>query len=96
MFAEWSDQTIPIKSIVPEDRTVSLAHASSCGINREHRYFVFNLLEELDRPGEWYLDRENRKLYLYPPAAIEDAKILLTQLTEPLVELDDTAHLVFG
>ena len=92
---EWSDQTIPIKSVVPEDRTIALKHTSSYGINREHRYFVFNLLEELELPGEWYLDRQNMKLYLYPPAAMEDAEILLTQLTEPLVELNDTAHLVF-
>lgn len=25
-----------------------------------------NLLEEVDVPGEWYLDRENKKLWLYP------------------------------
>ena len=92
---EWSDQTIPVKSIVPEDRTIALAHASSYGINRRHRYFVFNLLEELEQPGEWYLDRQHMKLYLYPPAAMENAEILLTQLTEPLIELNGTAHLVF-
>ncbi len=92
---EWSDQTIPIKSIVPEDRTIALAQASSYGIDRRHRYFVFNLLEELDQPGEWYLDRKNMKLYLYPPAAIEDAEIMLTQLTSSLIELNNAAHLVF-
>ena len=30
------------------------------------RYFVENILEELDSPGEWYLDRAHRKLYLWP------------------------------
>ena len=29
------------------------------------RYFVENILEELDSPGEWYLDRAGRRLYLW-------------------------------
>ena len=28
-------------------------------------YYVFNLLEEIDQPGEWYLDRRAGVLYLY-------------------------------
>jgi len=32
------------------------------------RFFAFNLLEELDAPGEWYIDRETKTLYLMPPA----------------------------
>lgn len=31
------------------------------------RYFVRNLLEELDAPGEWYLDRGSDTLYFWPP-----------------------------
>lgn len=31
------------------------------------RYFVENLREELDRPGEWYLDQEAGVLYYWPP-----------------------------
>jgi len=30
------------------------------------RYFVENILQELDGPGEWYLDRAQGKLYLWP------------------------------
>ncbi|MEN6304695.1 MAG: right-handed parallel beta-helix repeat-containing protein [Armatimonadia bacterium] len=30
------------------------------------RYFVENVLEELDSPGEWYLDTRAGKLYLWP------------------------------
>ena len=31
------------------------------------RYYVYNVFEELDAPGEWFLDKKNCKLYLYPP-----------------------------
>lgn len=30
------------------------------------RYFAENLLEEIDKEGEWYLDTETNKLYIYP------------------------------
>ena len=30
--------------------------------------FVENIFEELDAPGEWYLDRDNNVLYVYPLA----------------------------
>lgn len=36
-----------------------------------HRYFVENILEELDSPGEWYLDRDGRKLYLWPKTLVK-------------------------
>ncbi len=32
------------------------------------KWFLINLLEELDEPGEWYLDRKTGNLYFYPPA----------------------------
>lgn len=32
------------------------------------RYFVENVLEELDSPGEWYLNRRTGQLFYWPPA----------------------------
>ncbi|MCE5237595.1 right-handed parallel beta-helix repeat-containing protein [bacterium] len=34
------------------------------------RYFVENILAELDSPGEWYLDRAQGKVYLWPKAPL--------------------------
>lgn len=31
------------------------------------RWYGFNLLSEIDRPGEYYLDRERGRLYFWPP-----------------------------
>ncbi len=38
------------------------------------RRFVENIFEELDAPGEWFLDAKNSLLYFYPPAGLEVAK----------------------
>jgi hypothetical protein len=40
------------------------------GMHKEHR-FVENIFEELDAPGEWFLDAKNSLLYFQPPAGID-------------------------
>ena len=34
------------------------------------RYRALNLLEELDQPGEYYVDRAAGRLYFWPPAPL--------------------------
>lgn len=46
------------------------------GMHKEYRY-VENIFEELDVPGEWYLDKHSSHLYIYPEKGIslQNAKI---------------------
>ena len=46
------------------------------------RYFVENILEELDSPGEWYLDRKAGKLYLWPKTPLtKTSRVVAPRLT---------------
>lgn len=56
-------------------------------------YYVYNLPEEIDRPGEWYLDRASGKLYLYPPPDFSNAKVEVSMLEAPLLQLRNTAFI---
>jgi parallel beta-helix repeat protein len=61
-----------IVSIVKADQpacTVTIG-GKECGaaIQPGDRYFVENVLEELDSPGEWYLDRQRGQLFWWPMA----------------------------
>ena len=56
-------------------------------------YYVYNLLEEIDEPGEYYLDREAGKLYLWPPSAIEQADVELSQMASPFLVFYDTSNI---
>jgi hypothetical protein len=40
------------------------------GMHDKYR-FVENIFEELDAPGEWYLDRKTSTLYFYPPKGLD-------------------------
>ncbi len=59
-------------------------------------WFAYNLLEEITRPGEWYLDRISGLLYLWPPDEFgTDSEVAVSLLETPLVRVDKAAHLGF-
>jgi parallel beta-helix repeat protein len=60
---------LPPRGIDQDKRIVTLQPASSGGLEilPGNRYFVANAFEELDSPGEWYLDRASGSLYFWPP-----------------------------
>jgi len=74
--AEWGDYTWRITGKTP-DGEVTLEggwqNNRPAGPHPLHR-FVENIFEELDAPGEWYLDRKAHILYFYPPAGIDLTK----------------------
>lgn len=59
----WTYSTIPIASL-PSDGTVNLTTGSFLGQRTGQRYRFVNVFEELDSPGEYYIDPQRRILYL--------------------------------
>jgi hypothetical protein len=55
---------------------------------RQQRYYVENVFEELDQPGEWYLHRKSGVLYYYPlpDESMADVEVVAPALTSTLVE----------
>lgn len=54
----------------------------------KRRFFALNALSELDEPGEWYLDREAKRLYVVPQDGEETARYSLAVMTAPFVKAD--------
>jgi hypothetical protein len=63
----WWNNIVRIASIDRDARTIKLAGDCSYPIRPSDRYYVRNLFEELDAPGEWYLDQRTWTLYFWPP-----------------------------
>jgi len=97
LFAfEWADMTTPVKAIDHQAGTVTTEYASVFGFEENRTYYFFNVLEELDEPGEWYLDREAGLLYLWPPEEnFENARINLALGTPVLIAGEDLDGLRF-
>ena len=63
----WWNNLVPIQSVDRQTRTITLKSDASYAIRPHDRYYVSNLFEELDAPGEWYLDKRTSTLYFIPP-----------------------------
>jgi len=60
-------------------------------------YYAYNLLCELDVPGEWYLDRDEGNLYFYPPNTIETGEVIVSMLDVPLISVEGASNIaLFG
>ena len=77
----------------PETFTLSRPY-SQYGYRKDQRYYAANVLRELDRPGEWYLDRRSGMLYWLPPEGIEwsKAETVLSVLDQPFVTMSEVEH----
>ena len=63
----WWNNITRIMSIDTTSKVITLAGECSYAIRPFDRYYVQNLFEELDAPGEWYLDKKDWTLYFWPP-----------------------------
>ncbi|WP_197451986.1 right-handed parallel beta-helix repeat-containing protein [Rosistilla carotiformis] len=99
---DWSDEVIRIGDYDAAKKVIQLAAPHNYGImagtwgGAKRRFFAFNVLEELDAPGEWYLDRPNRRLYYLPQETAQPESIVLATLNQPLVRCDNVEHIQFA
>lgn len=91
---DWSDAYMRVASIDVAKREATFAEPHhNYGYTKNQRYRWLNVLEELDAPGEWVLDRGRGRIYFLPPAALEDGDLVVSLLETPLVHLDGASHL---
>ncbi len=62
----WANPSIPLASLDAASRLIKLSRSPG-EIWDGNRFYIQNALEELDAPGEWYLDREAETVYFRPP-----------------------------
>jgi len=92
-FWDWSDQRQKVKAIDLERKTIELAPPyHNYGYRKGQWYYAYNLLSEIDQPGEWHLDRKKGVLYFWPPGSLERGNPTVSILPT-LVTLDDVSHL---
>ncbi|HPO14338.1 MAG TPA: right-handed parallel beta-helix repeat-containing protein [Candidatus Hydrogenedentes bacterium] len=57
------------------------------------RFYVTNVPEELDMPGEWYLDWDSGVLYVYPPDDFQEGLIYVSMFQDTMLELADASNI---
>jgi hypothetical protein len=93
---DWANSYEKVAALDVEQRLVKTAPPHGIfGFRKDQRFYFLNVLEELDQPGEWFLDRKTGILYFWPPAAKSDPEILLSLLDQPLLKLTDVSNVAF-
>ncbi len=91
-FWDWSDSRQRIKAVDPAARSIELEEPHTT-YRSGQRFYGFNMLCELDRPGEWCVDRERGLLSLWPPEGF-GGEVTVTLLDHVLV-CDNLARVTF-
>lgn len=60
------------------------------------RWKAYNLLEELDMPGEFYVDKDALKLYIYPSSPLENSKYEISVETDSLLSIEGASNITFS
>ena len=92
----WAEDAVALAKIDTTGMTFSTQQPSLYGFGagkKFQRWYAYNILEEIDRPGEYYIDRTNGKLYLYPSEKIHSVEVSL--LKSPLISLLGASHIRF-
>ncbi len=82
----WWNNIVRMAAVDGEKRIIRLAGDCSYAIRPGDRYFLRNLREELDAPGEWYLDKKTSTLHFWPPGPMA-GKAVYAPTTRTIVEL---------
>ncbi len=91
---DWSDSFQKVQSIDTARHEITLAEPHhNYGYTTNQRYYYLNILEELDTPGEWYLDKARGLLYFWPPDTINEGDVIVSLLDKPLIVLDSASYL---
>ena len=104
----YTDDNVPVDSInsntlylnvFPTYGLYSSSDMSSGQIGQARHmrgYYFYNVLEELDTAGEWYLDSANKMLYVWPPTDLNSAFMEVSVVEQPLINLITCANLAFN
>lgn len=90
---DWADSTTPLEAF--DEGSITTKYASVYGFKEDMPYYFFNVFEELDAEGEWYIDKENLTLYFIPPADFDGKTVQLSLETEDLITLDGADNITF-
>lgn len=95
-YYDWADSYERVKRVEVEQREFVLAPPyHRYGYRKGQRLYALNALSEIDRPGEWCIDRGRGKLYWHAPAAVRDAEVELSVAPFPFLELEEVSHVRF-
>jgi hypothetical protein len=94
-YYSWSGSHSTLSALDPTTGTLTLPSSPDYGFRAGQPFFVYNLLEELTAPGDYFIDRTNAKLYLRPAGDVPPTEILISTLQSPVVQMSSCQQITW-
>ena len=98
-YAEWLKEYVHVKNFDKDKMSVSTYQHTPYGAkyHQNNYHYYLNVMEELDTPGEWYVDNNAGKLYVYPISdSIKSENIIITTESTDIVTFDNCENVVLN
>jgi hypothetical protein len=94
---KWCDDILPLHSTDASTGRVEVSKPAAMTIETGDNFVYENVREALTEPGEWYLDRTEKKLY-YIPEKGETAEdlVLSAPVTEKFIDINGVSNITFS
>ena len=87
---DWANSYEGVRTLDKENCSILLEPIPNHrvrGYKPGQRFYFLNILEEVNTPGDYYIDRKNNLLYFYPPALSEDSELLISMMETPIFQM---------
>jgi len=90
----WAADRLKVKSIDPKTEAIETVqpHMFGFGAGKNNSFYFLNVKEELDYPGEYFLNKNTGILYFYPPVELKpETKITVSLLDKPFIAMENAS-----
>jgi hypothetical protein len=91
---DWANSYGKAASIDLDKRWIKTAPPyGHYGFRKGQRVYFVNILEELDRPGEWFADTAKGMLYFWPPSDPAGKETVVSMMKKPILTMKNASHI---
>ena len=95
----WAPDNVSIRDITHTEGVggvIELAHTTTFGVSSNRFFFAYNLLSELDTPGEYFICRDTGLLFYFPHGCIFDEDLEIAVFNDAFILAHNTSHITFS
>ena len=100
--AEWDGHNISVSRVKLDTSTIETGmRPRSVPVSKGKKFYIFNVLEELDVENEFFIDANNSKLYIFPykddlkTGKFNERLIQIPMMKKPMFYMDGTEYVTF-
>ena len=91
---DWAESYEHVATIDRATRSITTVSPHGVyGYKAGKRFYFLNVLEELDTPGEYYVDRDAGLLYFWPPSDVESHEAAVSVLENHFITVTGASYL---